>query len=1292
VISVEGTDVSEEGSTVPLPSGAVVTLYPNGTFVYDPNGAFDSLAEGETVEDCFEYVISDDSGGTDTGTVCIKVEGKNDVVAEDDSYTTDADVPITEQIVRNDSDPEGDDFSVSEVDPEGDGTFVPVDAGGVTFAAAKTSDSEAGGVVTLYPDGTMTFDPSGDFGDLDTDETESVVFPYVVEDTKGAVDTATVSILIVGIDEPTSTPSFAPSISPSTNPSNNPSQHPVRQPAFMKMFPTLLFPSLSPASLLEPTASFPSLLPTLLPSRPTCQPIPKPFCPLSPLSFSGESGYSSDNDSTVFVVTSGKSGSKVKDGFSGKGGSMVKDASKEIYGSKSKTGLGYSCACDGKMRSVTLRYSGNSYVSAVATDKSGNSLLMAGSYDDIYDGSLITVILKGEDYLSMFDKNKGFTEIKFVACMVNEQCDTWDLHTSCSQNLFGHLLQKVASKGYFTVVEYVDGDGNRCPGVGAFPSSTRCPPSNRFSPVSSLRYDGQVVSVIKDGSKGKGEGSKVKGGSKGTGISFVKDGSKTINSDDMATFFGDDDVSVGMTSGFSASKGLVSKTSKSKMSKSKVLSGSSFIYGNTRFNPRCSPWQWTYISGIDYISNSKSKGKGKGSKSKEGSKAMQGFLSKDGTVRNLFSWYGEHSGFGSKSKSVGTSKMGYKSKLPNSKSSYRRPSYVCAPISLAFATYSTKSKVNSISGKGSKAKDGILSDTVINSKGTKLASKNKSGSKSGVGERLCWCEGFIRGYTVQYNGNSPPERIVVTDSSSSTIYNAPAVNASRTISVSLTEPYPDVTYINDGVKRVEIRTDCSVNIIGGIGDGTLFSVLGFMDEFGNICDGDCEDPVEEECVLIDDDCEEPAVDECIVDIIDDDCIDNSLVSAPSSVGVISRNYINDAPKATSGNVNEVSKAKISSKSIYGTKVTGTKVDSKSMWGGESLWNFEFGSKSGLNDLPIIASLGEDPGSVTPDCTSNVLIDSTYGCSIDTPFSDIPIKIVSADDDTVQFKLLQYFKCSSSDDMVDWIGTEYEHEDSMRCESVSDQLCSFGGQEIATYIASCHEKVAQVDIFVSNQDDFTVAGERIMPPIWCDSKTSMEYCRFTFMLSCDSKCGRRKLENKKLDVREDTPGSPEKRACRDDSVATVKPIPVDNCISRDSSLPFTILSRDFDSVTFTLLQGWKGCGDEKEKLSWMAVDYVVLGGELQCFSIQDVGCGSVSTISAQCTEGSTIVDVYVQDDSQLGLFDQLGGSPLIVPEACSSSGHKHKACHFRYVLDCKESCSDVLGNLHDISGYLRREHM
>ncbi|WP_299411911.1 Ig-like domain-containing protein, partial [Acaryochloris sp. IP29b_bin.148] len=57
----------------------IVTNNNDGTFDYDPNGQFESLAAGETATDTFTYTVDDGNGGTDTATVTITINGVNDI-------------------------------------------------------------------------------------------------------------------------------------------------------------------------------------------------------------------------------------------------------------------------------------------------------------------------------------------------------------------------------------------------------------------------------------------------------------------------------------------------------------------------------------------------------------------------------------------------------------------------------------------------------------------------------------------------------------------------------------------------------------------------------------------------------------------------------------------------------------------------------------------------------------------------------------------------------------------------------------------------------------------------------------------------------------------------------------------------------------------------------------------------------------------------------------------------------------------------------------------------------------
>jgi len=59
-------------------TSGIVTDNGDGTFSYDPNGQFESLAQGQQTTDTFSYTVSDDDGGSSITTVTITLDGAND--------------------------------------------------------------------------------------------------------------------------------------------------------------------------------------------------------------------------------------------------------------------------------------------------------------------------------------------------------------------------------------------------------------------------------------------------------------------------------------------------------------------------------------------------------------------------------------------------------------------------------------------------------------------------------------------------------------------------------------------------------------------------------------------------------------------------------------------------------------------------------------------------------------------------------------------------------------------------------------------------------------------------------------------------------------------------------------------------------------------------------------------------------------------------------------------------------------------------------------------------------------
>ncbi|MEH2074557.1 MAG: putative Ig domain-containing protein [Nostoc sp.] len=76
-VSAVNGNAANVGNPITLLSGALLTLNANGTFTYNPNGQFESLAAAATASDSFTYTISDGSL-TSTATVNLTINGVND--------------------------------------------------------------------------------------------------------------------------------------------------------------------------------------------------------------------------------------------------------------------------------------------------------------------------------------------------------------------------------------------------------------------------------------------------------------------------------------------------------------------------------------------------------------------------------------------------------------------------------------------------------------------------------------------------------------------------------------------------------------------------------------------------------------------------------------------------------------------------------------------------------------------------------------------------------------------------------------------------------------------------------------------------------------------------------------------------------------------------------------------------------------------------------------------------------------------------------------------------------------
>jgi uncharacterized repeat protein (TIGR01451 family) len=149
-------------------SHGTTAVGPNGTVTYTPAG-------GATGTDSFEYVITDDAGGTAQARITVTINAAP--LAADDVAATATGTPVTVTVLANDSDPDHD---------------------ALTVTAAGTPKH---GTSHLNPDGTITYTPAASYFGTDT-------FTYTVRDSAGNLSTATV-IVTVGNADPMANPDKA---------------------------------------------------------------------------------------------------------------------------------------------------------------------------------------------------------------------------------------------------------------------------------------------------------------------------------------------------------------------------------------------------------------------------------------------------------------------------------------------------------------------------------------------------------------------------------------------------------------------------------------------------------------------------------------------------------------------------------------------------------------------------------------------------------------------------------------------------------------------------------------------------------------------------------------------------------------------------------------------------------------------------------------------------------------------------------------------------------------------------
>ncbi len=209
ITQVDG-DTSSVGKATDGTNGGSFTIDSKGGWTFNPDGDFDNLAKGETETTSITYTASDGNGGTATATLTVTVTGPNNApVAENDAGSTTENATLTvadgatgttingiinnRDLLLNDSDPDGDPLTITQVD-------------GDTNNVAKATDGSNGGSFTIHTDGSWSFDPGTHFDGLAAGATATTSVTYTASDGT-ATDTKTLTVTVMGEDDvPTLTP------------------------------------------------------------------------------------------------------------------------------------------------------------------------------------------------------------------------------------------------------------------------------------------------------------------------------------------------------------------------------------------------------------------------------------------------------------------------------------------------------------------------------------------------------------------------------------------------------------------------------------------------------------------------------------------------------------------------------------------------------------------------------------------------------------------------------------------------------------------------------------------------------------------------------------------------------------------------------------------------------------------------------------------------------------------------------------------------------------------------------
>ncbi|WP_422368233.1 Ig-like domain-containing protein [Pelagibius sp.] len=175
-----------------LPSGAQLLLDEDGTFTYNPNGAFENLGVGQSTMDSFTYTISNGNGDTATATATVIVNGVNDPPEGGQAFLS---VSVGSTVEGDILSPNNE-IPVDDIDDGDLENLTVTQINGEPFVVGVAIVLPSGALLTMGENGTFVYDENGQF-ELNSDNpTEEDTFEYTLSDGNGGFATGSVTITV----------------------------------------------------------------------------------------------------------------------------------------------------------------------------------------------------------------------------------------------------------------------------------------------------------------------------------------------------------------------------------------------------------------------------------------------------------------------------------------------------------------------------------------------------------------------------------------------------------------------------------------------------------------------------------------------------------------------------------------------------------------------------------------------------------------------------------------------------------------------------------------------------------------------------------------------------------------------------------------------------------------------------------------------------------------------------------------------------------------------------------------